>query len=114
MSWDHDFQDVRFCKTTNTKLSYVAKQRDKSQEQLFCWIKVTNSFLVAIDEIAPEDRINALNGAIPGEAFRIYKSKDHKLLSKKCYSSRVQLKKSTGKFQRQQEISSMIILQQYQ
>ena len=83
-----DRDSLCFCDTPNRQLSYVRQHREQSSEEVFCWLKAKNSLLLALSEIIDgKERINILNSAIPGGAFRILNSSERirKLIARKCY-----------------------------
>ena len=79
---------VQFCSTPNNHLKYVAEQKSQTSEEVLCWLKLSNQFILVLDKIGDDkERINTLNSAIPASAFNISTSNVRiaKLLSRKCY-----------------------------
>ena len=79
---------VQFCSTQNNHLKYVAEQKPQTSEEVLCWLKLSNQFILVLDKIGDDkERINTLNSAIPASAFNISTSNVRiaKLLSRKCY-----------------------------
>ena len=79
---------VQFCSTPNNHLKYVAEQKSQTSEEVLCWLKLSNQFILVLDKIGDDkERMNTLNSAIPASAFNISTSNVRiaKLLSRKCY-----------------------------